>query len=262
MRPFRFFAVVVLIGWTLISCGQAVRKVADGRTWSSGTLVFNGGKIESGQNAAYYRAAALKFPVEENDVELYVIESKNWPNSHIFIHPCMGRLETKLLSAGSYQLTGKIRLPNDGDWDEGFIEHIGFEMKLDFTDAGWRLYDFTCDKMSLPVNYARLDTVRNFLESSKEAKSKDWDIAVNYFDTVKQYEYDLLTAVLAGDSTVLKEYLLLQKNYNIAYAGEFSEYFAGNIFYLLCRGIIGPEDLIEAGTFDDFVYLQRVYGVR
>ena len=202
----------------------------------------------------------MKLSVEENDAELYVVEPTNWSNSHIFIHPFTGRLKTELLSAGSYQLTGKIRLPNDGDWDEGFIEHIGFEMKLDFTDAGWRLYDFNFDEISLLVNYARLDSVRTVLEKSAGSKSKNWDAALNYFDSVKQYEYDLLTAILAGDSTVLKEYLLLQKNYNIAYAGQFSEYYAGNIFYLLCRGIIGPENLRAAGTYEDFGYLQRVYG--
>lgn len=260
MMPFRFFAVVILIGWTLVSCGQATTKVSEAKTWSSGTLVFNGTKIESGQDAAYYQAVGFEFPVEENDAELYVVEPTNWSNSHLFIHPFTGRLKTELLSAGSYQLTGKIRLPNDGDWDEGFIEHIGFEMKLDFTDASWRLYDFNVDDISLPVNYTRLDSVRILIKEHVSAKPGNWDQEVPYFDLVKQYEYDLLTAVLAGDSNVLKEYLLLQKNYNIAYSGQFSEYYAGNIFYLLCRGIIGPNDLREAGTYEDFGYLQRVYG--
>lgn len=178
----------------------------------------------------------------------------------MIIHPFMGRLKTELISPKSYLLTGETYLPDDGNWEENFIKHIGFEMKLDFTDAGWRLYDFNFDEISLSVNYARLDSVKNVLEKTAGATSKNWDVAVNYFDLVKQYEYDLLTAVLAGDDALLKEYLLLQKNYNIANAGEFSEYFAGNIFYLLCRGIIGPENLRAAGTYEDFGYLQRVYG--
>lgn len=256
MSNYRFYLITVLMSWAFASCGQS----AKGPEWSSGTLVYSGSVIESGRDVAYYRMADVKFPVEENDFELYIIDPENWDHSHILIHPFMGRLKTELLRPNSYLLTGKINLPNDGNWKEDFIKHIGFEVKLDFMEDGWRLYDFTCDKISLPVNYSRLDSLRNFLQKSEGAQSKDWDLAGNYFDTVEQYEYDLLTAVLAGDSAVLEEYLLLQKNYNIAYAGEFSEYFSGNIFYLLCRGIIGPKDLVEAGVYGDFPYLQRVYG--
>jgi hypothetical protein len=259
MTDYRFYLTVVFLCWALMSCGQTVLNNSGGETWSTGTLVFGGSKIESGQDAAYYRAADMRFPVEENDTELYVQDPKNG-RSHIFIHPFMGRLKTVLLSEKSYQLTGKINLPTEGNWKVDFIKHTAFQIKLDFTDEGWRLYDFTYERTPLPVNYPRLDSVRNVLENNTLAESKNWDLALPYFDVVKQYEYDLFTAVLAGDSTVLKEYLLLQRNYNIAYAGEFSEYFAGNIFYLLCLGIIGPEDLRAIGTYDDFTYLKRVYG--
>lgn len=242
-----------------MSCGQAVPNNSAGKTWSAGTLVFGGSNIESDQDEAYYRAVDNKFPAEENDTEVYVQDPKNG-RSHIFIHPFMGRLKTELLSTGSYQLTGKIRLPNDGNWKADFIDHTAFEIKLNFTEEGWRLYDFINDKISLSVNYPRLDSIRILLENNSVASSKNWGLTLTYFELIEQYEYDLLTAVLAGNSTVLEEYLLFQRNYNIAYAGEFSEYYTGNIFYLLCRGIIGPEDLKAVGTYNDFAYLQRVYG--
>jgi hypothetical protein len=244
------------MSWALIGCGQSPK----GQEWSSGTLVFNGSRIESGRDSAYYRAADVKFPAEENDAELYVINPGDWQQSHIFIHPFMGRLKTELLRPNSYLLTGKINLPNDGNWKEDFIKHIAFEATLDFNEDGWLLHEFNADLLSLPVNGQRLDSIRNILETEAVAKSEDWDSALAYFDLIKQYEYDLFTAVLSGDSVALNEYLLLQENYNIAYAGEFSEYFAGNIFFLLSRGVIGPTDLREAGVYNDFPYLKRVYG--
>lgn len=256
MNNYRICLVIIFLSWTLVGCGQP----AKGKEWSSGTLFFNRSRIESGKGAAYYKAAELKFPVKENDAELYVIDPENWEHSRIFIHPFMGRLKIELVSSNSYLLTGKINLPDDGNWKKDFIRHTAFEVTLSFNEDGWLLHEFKPELLSLSFNNQRLDSVRNILENEAEATYEGGDSALSYFDLIKQYEYDLFTAVLAKDSARLKEYLLLQKNYNIAYAGQFSEYFAGNVFYLLCIGVIEPDDLRDLGVYDDFPYLKRIYG--
>lgn len=226
---------------------------------NKGILVLDRHEIVQDSTAAYYQAVRRKLAFSFYEgYELY-IQGKGQSPSQLICHPFLGTYSVAVTNDSSFLFTGTGGWPITGLWEDGFSQQPYFFMELIINDRGWNITQLTFPDLSLRPEYPNVDSLRHQLDQNTTCRSKNWDVAVDCFQLIKQYEFGLFAAIAAGDNSRIEEYLTLQQNFNLAYAGEFSEYYRGNIQYLLAREIISPKMLATTGELGRHDWIRRVY---
>lgn len=216
-------------------------------------LQIDGGAFYSNRAPSHYDSLR-SFLRERATVGICYQTSSFCEISTLYFHIMMGN-EMKVLNIdeNTFRLQGTLNLPNNGDWESDWIQHpISIEIRV--TDTGWTIDDSLNQITSVTPNHQRLDSLREQLFNYPDCTSKDWDIATDCFPLVQKYEYELFVRIVSGDTALLSEYLHLQQSYNIAYAGEFAEHYAGNIYYLVQQKMVNRKDMEAADIWEQFPF--------
>lgn len=215
-------------------------------------------RIKSDSSASYYAQKRDRLKNFSEGDELF-IQGDGPENSRLFSHVFMGKYTVATKNDSTFQFRGKLFAPTTGNWDDGYGEYESFRFNLKINNTGWSITDLILPPLNLKPELTNIDSLRQQLDNNLDCASKDWDKAVDCFPVLERYEFALFASITSGDSTYLDDYLRLQQNFNIAYAGEFAEYYGGNVYYLLLAQIITPQDLADRDALREYGLIRRVY---
>ncbi len=88
----------------------------------------------------------------------------------------------------------------------------------------------------------RLSELSAHIKDSVTCLEEDWSLAHDCMNIIEEYEYLLFASLLSGSEKYKKEYLSLRERISIVNAGQFSEYYEGNIYLLALTGLIDFRD--------------------
>jgi hypothetical protein len=216
-------------------------------------------RIESDSSANYYARLKSRLKNISESMDLLFVQGEGPENSRLFSHNLMGTYTVAVKNDSTFHLQGKMILPKTGKWDEGFRAYESFNFNLQVGNHGWSVTDLHLPSLNLKPDLANIDSLREQLGKAPDCVSKDWEKAATCFALIERYEFALFASITAGDTTYLDDYLSLQQNFDVTYAGEFAEYYRGNIYYLLLAQIITPEYLIESDTSNNHGFVRMVY---
>jgi len=188
---------------------------------------------------------------------LYVRDEQG-AGSRLFCTSFTGQFSVSKISSAEFNFIGTSYFPQDGNWGIPFQKHEIFSFTLSLQDTGWTILNIDFPKLLPSPDYDRLDSIKTLIDAEPKCVMRDWEVANDCFPLLKHYEFLLFSAALNNDRNKLEDYIALRDNFSITNAGEFSEYYQGNVYLLVGKGIIKPEDLPE---YPDgrFSWLRVVY---
>ena len=217
-------------------------------------------EIVQDSTAAYYQAVKRKLTYSFYEGYELHVRGKGLTSSHLLCHPFIGTYDVQNINDSTFQFTGKGHWPTTGLWEDGFSKYEYLYLELVITNQGWRITQLIFPNLDLLPNRSNIDSLRSVLDTRLELSVQGNFKSEDCFSDLERYEFALFAAVINGDTTRINEYLDLQHNYNLAYGGEFSEYYNGNIYYLLARELITPELLARKNMLSKHDWIRRVYG--
>ncbi|MFT5820204.1 MAG: hypothetical protein ACI8ZM_001443 [Crocinitomix sp.] len=159
----------------------------------------------------------------------------NWP-------PFMGAMLIDRIGDNKYTFTGNANFPVNGDWEIPFVKHDILKYVFEIHADHYCVYRDKDIRLNLPYSKERINELEKAIMASEECLSKDWDVATSCFDQIKQYEYHLFAAVIAGESIYEEDYFNLRSTVSLVNAGQFFEYLEGNYYLLKFYGILADRD--------------------
>lgn len=153
-------------------------------------------------------------------------------------NPVIGRLKISKLSDKKYKFTGMSYLPDRGDWNKDFNEHIVIEYILEIYENSYTFYRNKDVAIQLEYDEADIDKLKRYIDNHSICRSEDWEkVAVECFDKIQKYEYSLFASIFSSKKSYLDTYLNLRDDISICNAGQFSQHIGGNEILLYLLGI-------------------------
>lgn len=154
----------------------------------------------------------------------------------------LGTLNVAKLNDHSFSFNGSAQSPVNGDWSKPFERKKILKYVLQINEDSYKIYRDQSVQFKPSYSVSKTENLEKRIFSDTSCTSQNWDIAHDCFSQIEKYEFHLFALLLNEVYEQKENYIYLRDNISMVNAGQFSEYYEGNISLLALYGIIKPEE--------------------